>query len=71
MNRNGAIWSEQEDKKLTKYYQQFINKIALIHGRSIKAILYRLNNYEQPVKFIEPVLTVSVGTDTLDLIFKE
>ena len=69
MNRNTR--NEQEDNKLTKCYQQFINKIALIHGRSIKAILYRLNNYEQPVKFIEQVLTVSVGTDTLDLIFKE
>ena len=41
----------------TKEYSQFINKMALAHNRSIKAILYRLNNYEQPVKLV-PIVPV-------------
>ena len=60
INRNGTIWTIEEDDKLTKEYSQFINKMALAHNRSIKAILYRLNNYEQPVKLVPIVPVVPV-----------
>ena len=61
--RNGNYWSTSEENKLQIAYQLFINKVSVVHNRSITAILYRLNNYSFPVKLIEKN-TKDVGTNT-------
>ena len=61
--RSGNHWSTDEEKKLKNAYEIFINKVAIIHSRSITAMLYRLNNYSFPVKLIEKN-TTTVGTNT-------
>ena len=61
--RNGNLWSTDEEKMLKNAYQLFINKVAVIHNRSITAMLYRLTNYSFPVKFVENN-TREIGTNT-------
>ncbi len=61
--RAGNVWSVEEDSKLDKAYCTFINKIALLHSRSVKAIKARLEDYNHPVKFQEPT-TCDASTNT-------
>jgi hypothetical protein len=57
-------WSTQEDNLLDQMYETFVNKCAVIHSRSITAIIHRLENYQHPVKFREPsVKSVETQTD--------
>jgi hypothetical protein len=62
--RAGNTWSTQEDNLLDQMYEAFVNKCAILHSRSITAIIHRLENYQHPVKFREPsVRSISVQTD--------
>ena len=63
-NRNGARWTEAEDLSFEQSYEFFVNKLALIHKRSIKAIIYRLENYSNPVKQYSEPITKEIGTMT-------
>ncbi len=63
-NRTGAKWTDAEDIDFEKAYELFVNRIALIHKRSIKSIIYRLENYCNPVKLIKEPLTREIGTMT-------
>ncbi len=64
MLRSGNTWSDHEEAKLTRAYSLFINKVALIHNRSVNAILYRLENFSHPVKVMKPTTRdIGVGTD--------
>jgi hypothetical protein len=62
--RNGARWTEEEDLSFEQAYEFFVNKLALIHKRSIKAIIYRLENYSNPVKQYGEPITKEIGTMT-------
>ena len=61
--RSGNLWSNEEDSLLDKAYCIFINKLAILHSRSVKAIKARLEDYGHPVNFQEPT-TCDASTNT-------
>ena len=61
--RSGNLWSVEEDSQLDKAYSVFINKLAILHSRSVNAIKARLEDYTHPVKFQEPT-TCDASTNT-------
>lgn len=63
--RSGNLWSDEEDSKLDKAYCTFVNKLAILHSRSINAIKARLEDYSHPIKFQESnTCDASTNTDT-------
>ena len=61
--RSGNHWNDHEDALLDKAYNFFINKMALLHHRSVKAIRTRLEDYEHPIKIMEN-MTREISTQT-------